>query len=277
MTQHSTEKITPARLSYSQSDDPLIKRMAIGAIEFATGRRKLERIYNQIRKANLPPAKIWGTALEKLDIAMVYDEVQLAKVPRTGPVVFVANHPFGVVDGLILGHLVSRVRERFVILVNEVLCREEQLEDYLLPIDFSETREALYTNLRSRNRAIEHLQAGEALAIFPAGGVATAPRLWKRTQDLEWKRFTAKAIQQAQATVVPLYFHGRNSRLFQVASQINLNLRLSLLLNEIRNKMGKSVHISIGDPIPYTNLAHFKDRQRMLDHLRETTLSLVWQ
>lgn len=248
--------------------------MAIGAVEFATGRRKLERIYNEVRNAHLPPTEIWGTALRKMEIEMRYDAGQLAKVPAAGAVVFIANHPFGVVDGLILGHLVSQVRERFVVLVNEVLCREEQLEDYLLPVDFGETKEALYTNLRSRARATERLQAGEALAIFPAGGVATAPKLWKQAQDLEWKRFTAKAIQEAKATVVPLYFHGRNSRLFQVASHIHLNLRLSLLLNEIRNKMGKSVRISIGDPIPYANLAHFKDRQQMLDHLREVTFSL---
>lgn len=272
--QHSIENQPPARLSYSNIGDPLLKRMAIGAIEFATGRRKLERIYNEVRNAGVPPTELWGLALQKMEIDMIYDAAQLAKVPLTGPVVFIANHPFGVVDGLILGHLVSRVRERFVVLVNEVLCHEEQLDDYLLPVDFSETKEALYTNLRSRSRATERLQAGEALAIFPAGGVATAPKLWKRAQDLEWKRFTAKAIQQTKATVVPLYFHGRNSHLFQLASQIHLNLRLSLLLNEIRNKMGKSVRISIGDPIPYTALAHFKDRQKMLDHLREVTLRL---
>ncbi len=266
-----------ARLSYSNLDDPLLKRVMIGTIEFATGRRKLEKIYNEVRHAKLPPTEIWGTALRKMDVKMDYDAAQLAKIPTEGPVIFIANHPFGVLDGLILGHLISRVRQRFVLLVNEVLCREPQLEDYLLPIDFDETKEAMQTNLRSRNLTLERLRAGEALGIFPSGGVATAPKVFARVQDLEWKRFTARVIQQTQATVVPLYFHGRNSHLFQLASQINLNLRLSLLLNEIRNKMGKTLRISIGDPIPYSALSIYKDRQEMLDFLRKATFDLVNQ
>ncbi|MBK7869945.1 MAG: lysophospholipid acyltransferase family protein [Saprospiraceae bacterium] len=265
----------PGRLSYSNFDDPLLKRVMINTIEYATGRRKLERIYNEVRNMHLPPTEMWGTALQKMDIKMRYDADQLAKVPTEGPLIFVANHPFGVVDGLILGHLISRVRPRFALLVNEVLCREEQLEDFLLPIDFNETKEALNTNLRTRTIAMERLRAGEALGIFPSGGVATAPKIWKRVQDLEWKRFTASLIRQTQATVVPLYFHGRNSHLFQLASQINMNLRLSLLLNEIRNKMGKTVRISIGDPILYETLVPYKDRQELLDYLRRITFDLA--
>jgi len=266
--------ILRARLSYSNPTDPLIKKLVIGAIELATGRVKLEKLYNEIRKMRLKPADLWGTALQKLDVKMKFDAAQLAKVPADGPVVFIANHPFGVVDGLILGHLVSRVRERFAILVNEVICKEDQLNDFLLPIDFRETKEALKTNLHSRQETMERLKKGEALAIFPAGGVSTSPKLFGKAEDLEWKRFTVKVIQQTQATVVPIYIHGQNSRLFQMASHINMQLRLSLLLNEIRNKMGKTVRITIGDPISYEALSKATDRQNMLEYLRKTTFDL---
>lgn len=262
------------RLTYSNPTDPLLRKAVIAAIELSTGRRRLERIYNEVRDMQLPASELWGTALQKLDIKLEYDATRLAKVPKDGPIVFISNHPFGVVDGLILGHLVSRVRERFVILVNEVICKEEQLEDYLLPIDFRETKEALQTNLNSRQQTLERLRRGEALAIFPAGGVATSPRVFDKALDLEWKRFTIKVIQQTQATVVPLYVHGQNSRLFHLASKINLQLRLSLLLNEIRNKIGKTIHITVGEPILYQDLLKVTDRQGMLDYLRKTTEGL---
>lgn len=262
------------RLSYSNPNDPLLKKAMIAVIEWSTGRRRLERLYNEVRDMQLPPAKIWGTALKKLNIQLNYDADQLSKVPQEGPVVFISNHPFGVVDGLILGHLVSRARQRFVMLVNEVICKEEQLEDFLLPIDFQETKAALQTNLRSRQIALERLKQGETLAIFPAGGVATSPKVFDQAQDLEWKRFTVKVIQQTQATVVPLFVHGQNSRLFHLASKINLQLRLSLLLNEIRNKIGKTIQIDIGDPIAYADLCKVTDRLGMLDYLRNVTIDL---
>lgn len=263
-----------ATLTYSKPNDPPLRKIMIAAIERATGRRKLERFYNEILALDLPPAELWSAALAKLQVRMVFDAAQLAKVPTEGPLVFVANHPFGVVDGLILGHLVSRIRERFVILVNEVICKEEQLADFLLPIDFQETKEALQTNLRSRQETMARLKRGEALAIFPAGGIATAPRVFGKAQDLEWKRFTAKVIQQTQATVVPIYVHGQNSRLFQLASRIHLQLRLSLLLHEIRNKIGKTVRVTIGDPIAYETLSQAADRNGMLTYLRKVTFNL---
>jgi putative hemolysin len=95
-----------------------------------------------------------------------------------------------------------------------------------------------------------------------------------KAQDLEWKRFTAKVIQQTQATVVPIYVHGQNSRLFQLASRIHLQLRLSLLLHEIRNKIGKTVRVTIGDPIAYETLSQAADRNGMLTYLRKVTFNL---
>ena len=87
----------------------------------------------------------------------------------------VSNHPFGVLDGLVICHLVAKVRTDFRVLSNSVLYRAEEIRPFLLPIDFAETKEALKTNLKSRAEAKAHLMAGGCLVIFPAGGVSTTP------------------------------------------------------------------------------------------------------
>ena len=263
------------RLSYASPDDPFVKRLLIHAVEYATGRLHLEQVYAEIRAMQVPSSALWHAALTKLSVDVAYDAGQLAKVPVQGPVVFVANHPFGIVDGLGLGYLVSRVRSEFVVPVNVAVCREERLAPFLLPIDFEETRAAVRTNIETRRRVIEHLRDGGALAIFPAGGVATSSGWWGPARDLEWKRFVAKVIQMTEATVVPIYFPGQNSRLFQVVSQFSLTLRLGLLLREVRNKRGRRISVGIGDPIAYSALQGLKDREALLAYLREVTYGLA--
>lgn len=262
------------RLSYSSVDDPLVKRLLIGTIEHATGRKRLERVYSEIKAHKPSSSELWDLMLEKLELYPSYDQAQLEMIPKEGPIIFVANHPFGVVDGVVLGYLASRVRSKFCVLVNEVLCREELLQPYFLPIDFRDTRAAKETNINTRNETLHRLQAGEALAIFPAGGVATSPKLWGKAEDLDWKRFVIKMILKTKATVIPIFVHGQNSRLFQVASHVSMNLRLSLLLHEVTNKMGRQIYLDIGDPIPFEQLSNIKDRQELLDHLRAVTFEL---
>jgi putative hemolysin len=262
------------KLTYATPEDSLLRRLIIEAIEVLTGRPKIEKLYNAIRYQDVPSIALWGMALEQLRIKVNYDPAQLAKVPKDGPVVFIANHPYGVVDGLILGDLVSKTRTHFVFLVNEVLTHDSRLADFLLPVDFHENKEAIRTNLDTRTKAIERIKQGEALAIFPSGGVATAPKLGKPAEDLEWKRFVIKLVQASRATVVPIYVEGQNSWLFQAASLLSYSLRLGFLINEIRNKMGKTVQVRIGDPIPYSELESIKDRQQLLDHLRDQVLKL---
>jgi putative hemolysin len=255
-------------LSYAHPDDPWWKWQLIRGLEVATGVREIERRYEALKAKNLSGAALWGEALRQLEVSVVYDRQVLARVPGQGPVVFIANHPFGVLDGLALGYLVASVRPQFFVLVHEALTREGSLTGYLLPIDFSETRAALHTNLQTRQQAIARLRAGEALAIFPAGGVSTAPWPGQKAVDFAWKRFVAKLIQQTQATVVPLFFHGQNSPLFHLASRVHGHLRAGLLLHELRNKMGREVSVTLGAPLPFEQLAHLRDRQLLLDHLR---------
>ncbi|NBU35812.1 MAG: glycerol acyltransferase [Bacteroidetes bacterium] len=206
---------THTSLSYSEPGDPWVTKLIIQLVEVLTGRTLIERKYNKVLNMGLPGKDLMSAALRELEINLCFEGFSIMEIPQDGPVIFIANHPFGVVDGLALGEIVSKVREKFAILVNAVLCRNPQLDPFLLPIDFREMPEAIRTNIQTRKEAIERLSRGEAIAIFPSGAVATAPFPGKEPVDLEWKRFVVKLITQSKATVIPLYFHGNNSFWFQ--------------------------------------------------------------
>jgi putative hemolysin len=261
--------------SYTSPDDPWLKRKVVRAIERATGQPHLKRLYEDFRNNPVSDESFWDSAIRRLELKIICNDDVLARVPTTGPLVVVANHPFGVLDGVVISHLVHRVRKDFLVLTNEVLTRAEELRPFLLPIDFAQTPQALQTNLKSRAVAKAHLQAGGCLVVFPAGGVSTTPTPWhKQATDTEWKSFTGRLISQARAPVVPFFFVGQNSRLFQLASHVSMTLRLSLLFKEVHDRIGSEVHVRVGETIAFDQLANINDRAAFMRHLRERTYEL---
>ncbi len=262
------------KLTYADPKDPFLTRLIINAIEIASGRLKFDKLYREVRNMHLPKEKIWSTVIEKLGLELVYSQEQLDKVPKEGPVIFVANHPFGVADGLALAHIVALKRPNFFIMVNGVLAKEEQVEDFLVPIDFTKDPKAKENNRQAGETTINRLRNGEAFLIFPSGAVATARNPFGKAEDFPWRRFVSKLVMDTKATVVPIFVHGQNSRIFQLASHIHMNLRLGFLMHELRNKMGKPLRMSIGDPIPFADVAHITERQKLIDHYRDATMQL---
>lgn len=261
--------------SYASPDDGPFKRLAIRTIEKATGQPHLRRLYLQHRRAPRPGEDFWASAVRRLELNLDYDRQRLADIPREGPLVVVANHPFGVLDGIVISHLVSLVRSEFKVLTNSVLYQAPEVQPYVLPVDFAETPEALRTNLETRAAALRLLQSGGTIVVFPGGGVATTPKPFaRRAVELEWKTFTAKLISASKATVVPIYFHGQNSRLFQIASHVSLTLRLSLLFREVRGRIGSTLRVGIGKPISPAELAGIGDRKELMAELQRRVMAL---
>lgn len=262
------------KLTYAQEEDPWWKKFFIESVEYLTGRGHLERLYNEAHAIDgIQHEELWKTVLDKLELNLIYDEEKLNNIPSEGPVVMIANHPYGVVDGLIFGYLAALRRKKFKILVNGALQNDHMLNDYLLPVDFRETKEAMMINIQTKNNAIKMLQENGCILIFPGGGVMTAPKVFDKPVDYEWKRFVLKLISKSKASVVPIYFHGYNSKLFHLASFISMNFRAGMLLNEIRNKIGKDIKISIGDPLPYEELSKI-NRKELVGYLQKATYKL---
>ena len=267
-------------LTYAEPDDPRLRRVVIRSIERLSGQRRLRRLYQHAcaRSTRAPdgprPEAFFRQALEVLNVRPSCSVHQLHKIPTEGPVVFVANHPFGVVDGLALCDLALRTRGDVKILIHRTLFRDPDLQAFMLPINFAGTRDAARQNIAVRNEAIAYLKSGGTIAVFPGGGIATAPHTFGLATDLDWKLFTARLIHSARAAVVPVFFPGQNSRLFQWVSQFSQTLRLSLVIREIGNKQGRDIEMVVGDPLAYEELAHISDRKELMNHLRQTVYAL---
>jgi putative hemolysin len=219
----------------------------------------------------------WQAAVRSLELDVRHDADALAAVPRTGPVVFVANHPYGVLDGVVMAWLVSKVRSDFVVLTHIVLTRAPEAARFILPVDFSGSEEAERTNLASRAAARAQLERGGAVVVFPAGAISTTPDKLglKPAVDGRWQPFVSQLIQRSQATVVPIWFGGQNRRLFQIASHVSLTLRLSLIFHEVKTRIGTNLPVVIGAPVAFASIAAIRDRQALADELRARVYALA--
>ncbi len=262
--------------SYVTEGDGRLRRTVIRSIERLTGQPKLRRMYLDNQANPRAGESFWDAAIRHLKLNVRYNEDGFRKVPKTGPLVVVANHPFGVLDGIVISYLISKVRSDFRILTNSVLYRAPEIRPYLLPIDFSENEIALRTNLKTRADARNHLANGGTIIVFPGGTVSTVPKPYhRRAVDPTWKPFTSQLILKGGAPVVPIYFDGQNSRLFQLASHLSPTLRLSLLFNEVHRRIGTRVDMVVGGLIAHSELAQYKDRVELMAFLKRKTYALA--
>jgi putative hemolysin len=261
--------------TYADPSDTWLRRNLIRTLERTTGQPRLKHMYLDYSRDPSRFSSFWDAAITYLGIDARADVSPLTAYPAGRPLVVVANHPYGVVDGLIAGYLVAQVRQDFRILTNSVLTRVEQARDYLLPVDFSETKEALAQNIATRRAAMDHLRGGGCVVIFPAGGVSTTERPFSRhATDVEWKSFVGRLVDQAGADVIPVYFPGQNSRLFQVASHLHITLRTALFFRETSRRIGTRIEPRVGEAIPHAELSALPDRKAIVTALRNATYGL---
>jgi len=272
----SARKYDMRRLSYAGTFTNPFKAGTIRAIEWMTAKVQLLSLIRSFERSGAPVGvAFWTKAIRHMGIRLDTPPDEIARIPATGPVVVVANHPHGLVDGMIMAEMVSRVRPDFRILTRSLLSGIPEIEEFMIPVPFPHEENSRELGLQMRDLTMAHLKNNGVVILFPAGRVASSETWFGPAIEAEWNVFTHKMIRASGATILPIHFTGQNSRAYQIANKLGATPRQGLLLYEIRRALFKPQRPHIGEPILASELDKWPGNPRgFLAWLREHTLSL---
>lgn len=256
--------------------NPILRRL-VTLLEYPIEKALSIGELNNVYERSVLEAKGENFLQNCLDILQVRYSVSrddLHKIPSEGPLVVVANHPFGGLEGVILGALIRTVRGDAKALGNYLLQNVPELREWVIPVNPFGTVSATASNRKGLKEAIQWVKQGGALITFPAGVVSHLHWRQGTVTDSEWSRHVGAVIHHARANVLPVYFPGKNSFLFQVMGLLHPMLRTALIPREFVNKRSKTIELYIGKPIPWRKLETIGTHEAMVDYLRVNTYFL---
>ena len=224
-------------ISYAYSAGTWGGRMVIKFMENTTGRLRLIRRADEYGQEVAQGRDFWSVMADRFGVSLHVVGGALSNIPKDGPLILIANHPYGILDGLMMGHILARTRGDFRILANHVFRKAEDLNRIILPISFDATKEAVKINIKTRQTALNYLVEGGAIGVFPGGTVSTAAKPFAHPMDPGWRGFTARMVAKSDAIIVSVFFDGHTSRLFQIASHLHNTLRMGLLIKEFKKRI----------------------------------------
>ena len=233
---------------------------------------KINKLYNDL--SHLKGMEFIDALIDRLQLEFEVSEEELAKIPKDGAFITVSNHPFGGIDGMLLIKILYKIRPDIRVLSNFVLNKIEPVSEFMLPVNPFERRKEAASSLTGIKLALEQLQEGRVLGIFPAGEVSSYNEDNYGISDREWQYPAMKMIKKARVPVVPVYFQGSNSRLFHILGLIHPSLRTVRLPAEVFNKKHKKIRIRIGNPVSVKEQDTFTDISTFGRYLRAKTYAL---
>ncbi len=233
---------------------------------------KLNRVYSSAYDSD--PAVFINSILEHLDIKYEIPEKDLKNLPAGGPFITVSNHPFGGIDALILLKILTANRPDVKSTANFLMQKIDPLKDHILPVNPSEKFGLPKSSVREIKEALNYINDGHVVAVFPAGEVSTYQTESNLIIDREWQVPVLRVIKMAAVPVIPVYFHGTNSRWYHILGRIHPLLRTVKLASELINKRHKVIKIRIGKPVTVREQDEFHDIAQYGRYLRARTYSL---
>jgi len=233
---------------------------------------KINKLYKEL--SHLRGMDFIDGLIEKLQLEYEVSEEELKKIPREGPFIIVANHPFGGIDGMLLVKILEHIRSDIKVMANFILNKIEPVSEYMLSVNPFERRKEAASSIVGVKHALEQLQKGGVLGVFPAGEVSSYNEDNFGISDREWQYPAMKMIKKARVPVVPIYFQGSNSRLFHILGLIHPSLRTVRLPAEVFNKKHKKIRIRVGQAITVKEQDAFTDVSTYGRYLRARTYAL---
>ncbi|HMQ52926.1 MAG TPA: GNAT family N-acyltransferase [Anaerolineae bacterium] len=235
---------------------------------------RLNQLYQDVSHTRTPQ-EFLAESLRVLDVQVRVASADRAKIPAAGPVVVVANHPFGLIEGMMLAHVLYGVRADVRVLTNYLLAEIQQVREMCIFVDPFDTPQSSRANLYGLKTALSILKQGQMLVVFPAGEVSHLKvRSWQ-ILDPTWSEHVARLIRRSEATVLPAYFAGSNGLTFQLAGLMHPRLRTALLPRELLSKQHRPVELRFGTPLPPRQWQSFSSDRELIDYLRQRTYALT--
>ncbi len=255
---------------------PLKNRTLATMLETVLGLKPLAEHYAR-RPEGIAPQSFLDYTLDSLgvDVRIECDNY-LAEIPRTGPVLVVANHPLGGLEGVAIAQMLMKVRPDLKVMTNEILTRIPELRDIFIGVDVL-SENAVQQNLRGVREAMKHLRNDGMLLIFPAGQVSAINVKSKRIEDRPWDRLVGQLVKRSKAVCVPIYVKGKNSRLFYLLGLIHPRLRTLMLARELSNKHGSKLELRLGEPITPNEVKQLDNEESITHYLRMSTHLLAFE
>lgn len=250
-------------------------RLAGRALERLSGLQRCRSLYAELSAPAAAEGDFVERALQTLGVDASCSTAELERIPASGPLIVVANHPFGAIEGLVLAALLRRRRPDVKILANYLLQSLPELGELLIPVDPFRRQDSTRRNVRPMRAGLRWLQQGGVLLLFPAGEVSHLQLARGEVTDSPWSLSLARMVRSSGAPVLPIHVPGRNGWLFQLAGLIHPRLRTALLPRELLNKTNRSLPVRIGRLISAPRLSVIKEDRSLVEYLRLRTYLLA--
>jgi putative hemolysin len=244
-------------------------------VQRCLGLAELDELYKLVRAARRDSEPYFSALLRELGVNWSISPLDLERIPKNGGVLIIANHPFGMIEGVVMSGLLQQLRSDTRVMANSLLARFPEVAEALILVDPFGGGQSIKSNGRGLREALAWLKQGGMLGVFPAGEVASLHFSHWHVTDPDWNQSIARLAILANVPVLPVFFEGRNGLPFQLAGLVHPRLRTALLVREFLNKRSKTLQIRAGNLIPPHKLKELSTDKERIEYLRCKTYVLA--